>query len=193
MEHRSSTIPDQADLELLDLCRRGDRRAMHTLYEQYQRRVFSIAFSFFGGDQERAEDVTQQVFVKLLSRMDFRGESQFTTWLYRMTVNQCCDEARKVKRWLGLTDWLQSAEPVVTQMSLTDRIYETEISGAVRSVIAGLKPKYRMPVILKYVEELSYQEIAEVLGISPGTVASRLNRGHKLLAQKLSHLRGELQ
>lgn len=185
-------IPGQTDRELLDLCRRGDREAMHTLYQQHQRRVFSIALTFFGGNRDKADDVTQQVFVKLLTKIDFRGGSQFSTWLYRLTMNQCIDESRRAKRWLGLADWFEEKEPVVTRMSLTEKFHEGEISEAVRVVIGGLKPKYRMPIILKYVEELSYTEIAEVLGISMGTVASRLNRGHKLLAQKLEHLRGEL-
>lgn len=180
------------DRELLDQCRRGDREAMHTLYVANQRRVFSIAFNFFGGDADKAEDVTQQVFVKLLSKMDFRGESQFTTWLYRLTVNHCIDEARRSKRWLPFADWFDAAEPV-TRMSLNEKLHSGEISTEVRAVVGGLKPKYRMPILLRYVEDLSYQEIAEVLGISIGTVSSRLNRGQKLLAERLGHLRSELQ
>ena len=68
----------------------------------------------------------------------------------------------------------------------------SQLADSLRTAISDLSPKLRLPVLLKYVEELSYQEIAESLGVSMGTVASRLNRGHKILAQKLAHLRGEL-
>jgi len=67
-----------------------------------------------------------------------------------------------------------------------------EIAGAVKEAIGELKPKFRLPILLKYIEGLSYEEIAEVLGCSKGTVASRLNRGHKALARRLAHLRGQV-
>jgi RNA polymerase sigma-70 factor (ECF subfamily) len=126
-----------------------------------------------------------------LKKMDFRGESEFNTWLYRMTVNQCIDESRKSKRFLNFEDWLGFAEPV-TRMSLTDKLHTREISAEVQAVVASLKPKYRLPILLKYVEGMSYQEIAGVLHCSIGTVSSRLNRGHKLLATKLGHLRNDI-
>jgi len=191
MEPLASMTETRTTRELLDHCRSGDREAMRTLYLENQRRVFSIAFNFFGGDSAKAEDVTQQVFVKLLSKMDFRGESQFTTWLYRLTVNQCIDEARRAKRWLPFAEWFDAAEPV-TRMSLNEKLQSREVSTEVRAVIGGLKPKYRLPILLRYVEELSYQEIASVLGLSIGTVSSRLNRGQKMLAERLGHLRSEL-
>jgi RNA polymerase sigma-70 factor (ECF subfamily) len=191
MEPLALTTERPTTSDLLDECRRGSREAMHTLYVENQRRVFSIAFNFFNGDCQKAEDVTQQVFLTLLRRMDFRGDSQFTTWLYRITVNQCIDETRRSKRLLNLADWFTPAEPVSTG-SLTDRFQSSELSAEVRVGLATLKPKYRMPIVLKYVEELSYQEIADVLGISIGTVSSRMNRGLKLLAQKLGHLRDQV-
>ena len=73
-----------------------------------------------------------------------------------------------------------------------ERVERREVTDAVRVAIAALRPKLRAVVLLKYFEELSYEEIAEVLGCSKGTVASRLNRGHKALAHKLGHLRGAL-
>ncbi len=181
-ENRSNT-------DLFAECRNGSREAMERIYVLNQRRVFSIALNFFGGDHERAGDVTQQVFLKLLRKMDFRGEAEFTTWLYRLTINQCIDETRKTKRFLNLEDWFP--EPV-TRMSLNEKIQSHEISAEVQAVVASLKPKYRVPILLKYVEGLSYQEIANVLECSIGTVSSRLNRGHKLLAAKLEHLRNEV-
>lgn len=179
----------QPQSDLIAECRRGDRAAMRSLYIEHQRRVYSIALNYFGGDASRAEDVTQQVFVKLFTKMSFRGDSEFTTWLYRMTVNACIDETRKSRRWFGLGDWFVDER----SSSIDDNIRCGEITEQVQRVIGSLKPEYRLPVVLKYVEELSYQQIGEVLGCSIGTVSSRLNRAHKVLAEKLGHLRGEVQ
>lgn len=182
-------IPTKSDL--LAACRSGDREAMHELYVDNQRRVFSIALNFFDGDCGKAEDVTQQVFVKLLKNIGFSGRSEFSTWLYRLTVNQCIDETRKSRRLISFGDWFFPAEPVV-RMSLNEGIDSHQLSNEVRAVIASLKPKYRMPILLRYLEELSYEQIASVLEISIGTVSSRINRGHKMLASKLGHLRGQI-
>ncbi len=191
MERFELVTENRSRDDVFDECRKGSREAMHDLYVQHQRRVFSIALNFFGGDSERAEDVMQQVFLKLFRKFDFRGESAFTTWLYRMTINACIDEQRKTKRLLNFDDLFGLAEPV-TRMSLNEKLHAREVSAEVKAVVASLKPKYRVPILLKYVEELSYQEIADVLECSIGTVSSRMNRGHKLLAAKLEHLRNEI-
>lgn len=191
MEHLARVTKDPLQNDLIAECRKGNREAMHSLFMEHQRRVYSIALNFFGGDSDRAGDVTQQVFLKLFTKMNFRGDAEFTTWLYRMTVNACIDETRKARRWFGLADWFPVAEPVV-KTSLDEKIRLREIAAEVQTVIGSLKPKYRLPLVLKYVEDLSYQEIADVLECSIGTVSSRLNRGHKMLAAKLEHLRSEI-
>jgi RNA polymerase sigma-70 factor, ECF subfamily len=185
MEHLARVTKDPPPIDLIAECRKGNRDAMHALFIEHQRRVFSIALNFFGGDSDRASDITQQVFLKIFTKMSFRGDAEFTTWLYRMTVNACIDETRKARRLFGLSDWFTVAEPVV-------KIRLREIAAQVQTVIGSLKPKYRLPLVLKYVEDLSYQEIADVLKCSIGTVSSRLNRGHKMLAAKLEHLRSEI-
>ena len=180
-----------SDMDLVAACRSGDRDAMRRMYDENQRRVYSIALNFFGGDIDKAADVTQQVFVKLFTKMDFRGDSALTTWLYRMTINQCIDEQRRSRKLLNLEDWFPLAGPV-TKLSLADQMHSDEIAAEVQKVIASLRPKLRIPIVLKYVEGLSYQEIADVLKCSIGTVSSRLGRGHKLLATKLAHLKNEI-
>lgn len=174
--------------DLIAEVRGGDRAAMHSIYVKHQRRVYSIALNYFGGNVSKAEDVTQQVFLKIFTKMSFRGDSEFTTWLYRMTVNACIDETRKSRRWFGIGDWFVDER----SSGMDDSIRSGEISEQVQRVIGSLKPEYRLPVVLKYVEGMSYQQIAEVLGCSIGTVSSRLNRAHKILAGKLGHLRGEV-
>lgn len=191
MENARRVIKDPPQPDLFAEIQRGSRDAMHVLYQQHQRRVFSIALNFFGGDPDKAADVTQQVFLKLFTKMNFRGNSEFTTWLYRMTVNACIDETRKSRRLFGLGDLFAASEPRV-KTSLDERIRSKEIATEVQAVLGSLKPKYRLPLLLKYVEGLSYQEIADVLECSIGTVSSRINRGHKMAAARLEHLRGEV-
>jgi RNA polymerase sigma-70 factor (ECF subfamily) len=177
------------DERVIDACREGDREAFRLLFETYKDRVFAIAVYSFDGDEAAASDVAQQVFMKLMTSINqFRGESAFTTWLYRMVVNACIDERRRRKRFLPFGE-------VVTVSRIVDRrpqekeFARVELAECVKTAIAKLRPKLRMPILLKYIEGLSYEEIAVVLGCSKGTVASRLNRGHKELARRLGHLR----
>lgn len=180
-----------SEKDLFAECRNGSREAFESLYNLHQRRVFSVALNFFGGDIDKASDITQQVFLKFFTgKSDFRGESEFTTWLYRITVNACIDEQRKSRRFFGLADFFRLEDK---KMKHDDRLQQKQISDEVQKIVATLKPKFRLPILLKYVEGLSYDEIAKVLDCSIGTVSSRLNRGHKMLAQKLGHLKGEIQ
>ncbi len=191
MEMASPVTENRVTNDLLQACRNGDRDAMRDLYLMSQGRVFSVAMNYFGGNREMAEDITQKVFVKLLTKFSFRGEAEFTTWLYRLTVNACTDEARKMNRFVGLTGLFGLGGPraAEVQQLMAER---DEISNLVSHEVACLRPKYRVPILLKYVEGLSYNEIAEVIGCSPGTVASRLNRGLKKLEARLGHLRGSI-
>lgn len=190
MERVALMTEERTEKNLLAECKDGNRKAFETLFLTHQKRVFSVALNFFGGNRELAEDVTQQVFLKIYRKIgDFRGDSEFTTWLYQITVNACLDEQRKTRRFLAFEDFFGVFRAKRTQ---DERIYQKEISDEVQKAVAKLKPKFRLPLLLKYVEGLSYQEIAEILDCSSGTVASRLNRGHKMLAGKLSHLKNEL-
>ncbi|MGI9166442.1 MAG: RNA polymerase sigma factor [Pyrinomonadaceae bacterium] len=180
------------DERVIRACQAGDREAFRMLFEAYKDRVFSIAVYSFGGDQTAASDVTQQIFLKLLTTIgQFRGESQFTTWLYRLVANACIDEQRRSKRYLpfGESDPMTKIQDRVPQER---RYARMELADSVKDAICELKPKFRLPILLKYMEDLSYEEIACVLGCSKGTVASRLNRGHKELARRLAHLRDQV-
>ena len=185
-------VPDPIDARVIRACQEGDREAFRLLFEAYKDRVFSIA-CYSLGDEAAADDITQQIFVKLFSCIgQFRGDSEFTTWLYRLVVNSCLDERRRRRRFLPTEEFTPIGKAVHMKPAET-RYERREIAGSVREAIGGLKPKMRLPILLKYVEGLSYEEISAVLGCSKGTVASRLNRAHKALARKLGHLRGELE
>ena len=192
MEQRAVMKEPIVDDRVIEACQAGDREAFRLLFETYKDRVFSIACYSFGGDQTAAGDVSQQIFLKLMTSIgQFRGESAFTTWLYRLVVNTCTDERRKRRRFLpfGASNPVTKTEERRPQEK---RYAKLEIADSVQAAIRELKPKLRMPILLKYVEDLSYEEIAGVLGCSKGTVASRLNRGHQALARKLGHLRNEV-
>ncbi|HEX8455911.1 MAG TPA: sigma-70 family RNA polymerase sigma factor [Pyrinomonadaceae bacterium] len=179
-------------------CQQGDREAFRLLFETHKDRVYSIALYFFGGDAAVASDITQQVFLKLFTRIgQFRHESEFTTWLYRLTTNTCIDEQRRRRRFTPLPD--ETCPPArahgatrgATLPAAEARFMRLEMADSVRAAIASLKPKLRIAILLKYFEEMSYEEIAAVLNCSKGTVASRLNRGHRILAERLGHLRAD--
>jgi RNA polymerase sigma-70 factor (ECF subfamily) len=177
-----------ADDELIAACRRGDREAFGLLFETYQHRVYSIALGYFGGNEAAAKDATQQVFLKLFTRIDrFSGQAEFTTWLYRLVVNACIDSRRsglgfKPPPPAKTSDWRRRPQE--------DACIRQEVAASVQNEVATLSPKLRLPVLLLHFEGLSYEEIARVLGCTTGTVASRLNRAHKALACRLAHLRG---
>lgn len=180
---------EQERNQLIVACQDGDREAFSMLFAQHKDKVYSIALHF-SGNEATAHDIAQQVFLKLMTNIQqFNFQAEFSTWLYRMVANTCFDEQRRWRKFLPFGDeveirQLQSRENIEANYS------RVELSGAVQAAIATLKPKLRMPILLKYIEGMSYEEIAQVLDCSMGTVASRLNRSHKALAEKLSYLRG---
>jgi RNA polymerase sigma-70 factor, ECF subfamily len=200
---RGAVMNEQAsERRLIEACQRGDREAFRELFEAHKDRVWTVALRFTG-DESAARDVTQQVFLKLFTSIaGFRHESNFKTWLYRMVANECMDEFRKRRRLIPL-DFFRPAsgddrdeDCVAIEMKewrqeplQEERLARLEISEAVLAALAQLKPKLRMAIVLKYFEDMSYEQMAEALGCSMGTVASRLNRGHKELARRLAHLK----
>jgi RNA polymerase sigma-70 factor (ECF subfamily) len=151
--------------------------------------VYSIALYFFHGNAAAAGDATQQVFLKLITNIDsFRGDSEFSTWLHRLVVNTCLDGSRKNKSRERLEepeDLARIADPASQHQDLERR----QVADRVQAALSSLPPKLRMPILLRYFEDLSYAEMAEALQCSAGTVASRLNKGHQLLSEKLARLR----
>ena len=192
MEQRAVMAEAIIDDRVIEACREGDREAFRLLFETYKDKVFSIAVYSFEGDEAAASDVSQQIFLKLMTAIgQFRGDSAFTTWLYRLVVNACIDEQRKRRRFLPFGESVPMSK-IEDRRPQEKRYARLEVADSVQAAIKELTPKLRMPILLKYVEGLSYEEIATVMGCSKGTVASRLNRGHRSLARKLGHLRNEV-
>lgn len=176
-------------LQTIGACQRGDRDAFRALFEAYQDKVYSIALRYTG-DPAKALDIAQDTFLKLLSSIgEFRGEASFDTWLYRLVVNRCFDDQRRARRLLGLVDTLLDTFRA-PEASAFDELARSEVREEVQKMVARLSPEQRIVVVLRYTEGLAYEQIAEILGCSVGTVSSRLNRAHKVLERRLSHLRG---
>lgn len=155
------------------------RDALRRLFDLHKDRVFTIALHFLDNDRAAAEDVTQEVFVRLAARLgQFRGDADFGTWLHRLVVNVCLDEQRRRRRFAPLV-----AEIVDDRSA--DSLDGFAARHDVRAALAGLSPKLRLCVLLKFFDDLSYDEMARALNCSPGTVASRLHRALKILAARL--------
>ncbi len=170
----NTMVLERSERELVEACRRGDREAFRDLFEAHRDRVYSIALRF-SGDESIAMDIAQDTFVKLFASIaDFRGDAAFQTWIYRLVVNSCFDYQRRTKRLVPLADGLLSTLRASAD-ALAD-LLRREVRTSVRSAIEGLSPPLRMVVVLRYTEGLSYEEIADALNCSQGTVASRAGR-----------------
>ena len=183
---REQSLSDhEVGREIIEACRRGDRDALRVLYETYKDKVYSIALYYFHGDAATASDITQQVFLKAMTGLtQFRGDAAVSTWLYRLTANACRDRSRSaVRHEVGVEPAFMARVAVANTQD--DVLLRSEESSRVRSAIASLPGKLRLPVLLRYFEDMSYGELARALRCSAGTVASRLNRGHQLLREKL--------
>lgn len=193
MEQRAVASEQKINERVIEACQNGDREAFRLLFEAYQDKVYSISLYYFKGDESAAKDVSQQVFLKLITKIEqFRRDAEFTTWLYRLVVNACLDEQRRLRRFLPFGDGFDMGNRRSEKSSQEAHYDRVEMADSVKAAIGELRPKLRMPILLKYVEGLSYDEMAEVLSCSKGTIASRLNRGHKILARRLAHLRDAL-
>jgi RNA polymerase sigma-70 factor, ECF subfamily len=177
--------------ETIEACRRGDREAFRALYDAYKDKVYSICLYYFHGDPGLAADAAQQVFLKLITNIaQFKGNAEFSTWLYRLVANTCTDGARRAKARTARIAKDVVLETLAGKDSVEEDLARAQRARSVQAALSSLPPKLRLPILLRYFDDLSYEEVAAVLRCSMGTVASRLSRGHKLLAGKLEALRG---
>lgn len=183
-------VLQETERELIERCGRGDPDAFRALFEKYKDMVYSVALRY-SGDPAVAQDIAQDTFLKLYTAIgSFRGDSNFDSWLYRLVVNSCFDLKRRTRRLTPLFDEVLSVMRA-PDLSVLDEVLRSELSAHVRGVVDSLAPDQRIVVVLRYTQGLSYDEIAEILGCAPGTIASRLNRAHKILARRLARLASE--
>ena len=181
------------DRELVRRCRSEDRAvfesAFFAIYKKYSERVFNISFRIMG-NHEDALDVTQDSFIKLFRKIkDFREDSKFYTWFYRIVVNLCIDKKRKQGTH---TVFMESdregslAELPDGKGSVIDKRATNEyLEKKIQACLLRLSPNLRIVIVLRYIEGMMYSEMAEALECSIGTIKSRLNRAHRSLESML--------
>ena len=172
---------DQDDLDRIAKCNDGDMEACAALYEQYKLLVFHTALLIVG-DREDAEDILQDVFMAVfrsLSTYD-PAKGAFSTWIHQITVNRCLNYKRgeNAFRWLGVRLGLMG-NPVRSPYLIAEN------RDWMRQALYRLNKPLRAVLVLRYYHNLSYQEIAQILRISLGTVKSRLYQAHKCLEKML--------
>ncbi len=164
-----------------------DRPSWDEVVERHSERVFRLALRLTGNRPD-AEDLTQEVFVRVFRSLDSWSPGTFEGWLHRITTNLFLDQARRKQRirFDGLSD--ERAERLVSrdgaaESAVLDRTFDDDVERA----LASLPPDFRAAVVLCDVEGLSYEEVAEILGAKMGTVRSRIHRGRAMLRQSLAH------
>lgn len=178
--------PDVMSVGLVQQACLGDTEAFAALYQQYETRVFRTAYLLLG-DAGRAEEITQDVFVQVYQRLDeYRPErGAFSTWLQRITVNLCLNSRRrKVLAWFSL-DRAQHMELDSTAPLPLDQALRGEEQQRTWRAIQSLPLRLRAVVVCRYYQDLSYEEIAQVLDCPIGTVRSRLHAAHARLRRTL--------
>lgn len=186
-------MPQDEEL-LIKRIKIGDENAFAELVETHQKMVFNVALRYVR-NYDDASDITQEVFIKAYRSIDsFKGKAQISTWLYRITVNFCTDFARKNKLYYKNTVELESEneEGELTELPLPDMSYNPEskleskeLHDALLMAIDSLPKDARDIIIMRDINDMSYNEIADALGIELGTVRSRLARARMRLRNKL--------
>ena len=186
-----SSINNEA---LIQRCLKGDQAAWDQIVKQYWRKVFNVAYKFVGKHDE-AEDLAQDIFLKIFKSLDtFDRRANFQTWLISVSRNLCIDHYRSVRKERETIDrevdagelTPASAEPgPLAALEQRDRV------ALLRQALGALPETLRTAVLMRDIQELSYQEIADKLRLPEGTVKSRINRGRTELARQIKKLRGQ--
>lgn len=195
MDHEQKENMEQPKILSLDddfsLIKRfidGDETIFSELVKRHKEKVRNIIYLTLS-NTDSVDDIAQEVFITVYRHLNnFRFESQFTTWLYRITINKCKDHLRKKsirKIFLPLT--AEESEPVFESIN-----EDTDIKHIVRNAIATLPDKLRIPLVLKDLEGFSYQEIADTMDCEIGTVKSRIFRAREALKNILKPIEKEL-
>ncbi|HJZ88987.1 MAG TPA: sigma-70 family RNA polymerase sigma factor [Polyangia bacterium] len=187
---------------LLARLRERDETAFTEVVRDYQNRVFNLVYRMIGS-REEAEDLAQEVFVTVFKSIEqFRGDSKFSTWLYRIAANHCKNRIKYLSRRHTASGGLDGVPeqnladggraPLSGHVDAPDAILEgREIEKLVQQAIAALDDEHRLLVLLRDVEELSYQEIVDITGLNEGTVKSRLHRARMQIKEYIDRHTGK--
>ncbi len=180
-----------SDARIVELCLDRDQLAWTQVVARFKRRVFNIAYKFTGRHGD-AEDLTQEVFLRIFRSLDkFNRGANFGTWLTSVARNHCIDHYRATKREreVLVSDLAHFETATAHSGNPQSLVEDRDRSGLVRRALDRLPAKLREAVVLRDLTELTYQEMAEQLGLPEGTVKSRINRGRAELARILLRAR----
>lgn len=180
------------DRELVERARAGDSSAFEVLVTKYQQRVYNLALRMTGNEED-AFDLSQEAFIKAWRGLEtFQFDAQFSTWLYRLTSNACLDFLRAQKRRKTVSLTYEDDEGEETQIDVVDPAPDPEQAALasedrelLRCALDALDDESREIITLRVIDDLRYDQIAEVLGVKEGTVKSRLSRAREKLKKKL--------
>lgn len=176
---------------LITRCQCGDREAFAELVQRYQKRLYNFIFRTLQ-NREEAEDAVQEVFIRVFHAIrNYRPESSFTTWLFRIASNYCIDRFRRRKHpTISLT--VNAPEGEESTLEIPDSthnpeqlFYNAELQEELTHAIQSLPTKYRMVILLRHQQNLSYQEISEITGLPEGTIKAQIFRARRLLRERL--------
>ncbi len=193
---QAADVPLQvkSDEVLITLVHQGEHGAYRVLVERYQERIRNLIYSIFH-EPNIVDDLSQEVFIKAYEGLSqFRFQSSFYTWLYRIAVNKSRDELRKrkVRRWFSLQTMLESSDRELGSKIVVEP-QDKELQELLAAGLKSLPEKYRIAIVLKDVDGLSYEEIAEIMECEIGTVKSRLSRARAMLRKVLEPLLKEMK
>jgi RNA polymerase sigma-70 factor, ECF subfamily len=183
-------VNDAPDQQLIDDCLAGQTEAFGLLVERYQHRLFG-SLVHVTGSTEQAQDIAQDAFVHAFEKLStFRGQSAFYSWLFRIALNAAVSARRKTRRVTGSIDAIREAtgdEPVDGRPSAAPENASDvgDRQRLVRRALAQLPEEYRTALVLKEMDDLKYEEIADLLGVPLGTVRSRIHRARQELRARL--------
>ena len=176
---------DESDEQLMLNAGQGDRKAFDELVRRYSSRMVNVAYQVLG-DREMAEDVAQETFLRAYkSAARYRQISKFSTWLYTIALNLCRNELRRRKfKTYSLEGMAERDEESKVRVDIPDEktqpdldMERKEAGDLVRQAVEKLPEKFKTPLVLRDIQELTYEEISEILNLPEGTVKSRINRG----------------
>ena len=176
---------------LIEKCLSGDQQAWETIVRQNWRKVFNVAYKFVGKHDE-AEDLTQDIFLKIFKALSsFDRRANFQTWIVSISRNLCIDHYRSVRKerqTIAREVDTGDLQPASADRGPYAAAEHQDLRAILRLALEGLPPTLRTAVVLRDLQELSYQEIADRLRLPEGTVKSRINRGRLELARQLKRL-----
>lgn len=190
-------MADISERLLIERCKRGERDAFDTLIRAYEKRVYNLAYRL-SGHYDEANDISVDAFIRVFQAIKmFRGEANFSTWLFRIVTNVYFDRRKRMqnKQHLSLEEYIELEENSVARQiedpsPTPDKIAElNERSDLLQQAIQSLPDYQRVMIVLYHKEGLSYEEIAAVLSMKIGTVKSRLNRARLMLREKLEPMK----